>query len=262
VKGFESRPARRRGEMHLSDEHVAVEEPLEIRVDGETITVTMRTPGHDVELATGFLFAERVIEQRDDLRAVAHIDTDPDGYHNVIEARLAMGLIDAVKRAHEASRSLYATSSCGICGTASLERLRVVCAPIVHTKSVPDEVLFSLPDTLRAHQPVFAATGGLHGAALFRTNGELVVCREDIGRHNAVDKVIGWAVSNEEELLERCVLMVSSRAGFEIVHKARIARIPTIAALGAASSLAVDLANDGNQTLIGWLRDGQCTRYT
>ena len=262
MKGFETRTTRHGSEQHARDEQVAVEEPLEIRVDGATITVTMRTPGHDQELATGFLFSERVIEHRDDLRAVGHIDVAPERYHNVIEARLATGMADAVQRAHEASRNLYATSACGICGTASLERLRQISAPITKRLTIPDAVLFAMPDTLREHQPVFAATGGLHGAALFQATGELLVCREDIGRHNAVDKVIGWAVAREEVLLEACVLVVSSRAGFEIVHKARVAGIPVVAALGAASSLAVDLATDGNQTLIGWLRSDRCTRYT
>jgi FdhD protein len=220
----------------------------------------MRTPGHDRELAAGFLFTEGVVDGADDLIAIAHLPGDGSG--NTIRARLAGGVEahrDAVERA---TRELYAHSSCGICGKASIDRLRVSAPPVRPITQLPDQLWGKLPGLLAAAQTGFAATGGLHGAALVSFDGVLEVAREDVGRHNAVDKVLGWRLLQDRVPVDDRVLVVSSRAGFEIVQKARVAGVRAIACLGAATSLAVDLARDGGQVLVGWVREGRFSRYT
>lgn len=242
-----------------TEDHVAAEEPLEIRIEGRSVAITMRTPGHDLELAAGFLFTEGVIDGPDDLRAIAHVDDPSDPQGNTVDTVLASGVPAARRSA--ADRALYASSSCGVCGKASIDRL-LVGAPPLSPEWTPDPaVLLALPDRLRKAQAVFDRTGGLHAAALFSPEGELEVLREDIGRHNAVDKVIGWRLREDRVPVDDRILLVSGRAGFEIVQKALVARISVVAAVGAPSSMAVDLAEESGLTLVGFLRDGRYNQY-
>ena len=238
---------------------VAAEEPLEIRIDGRAVAITMRTPGDDLDLAAGFLYTEGVIDGPDDLTALAHIDNPADPKGNTVDTVLASGVPAARRSA--ANRALFTSSSCGVCGKESIDRLLVKCPPLTRTWSPGPEILLSLPEQLRAAQSVFEQTGGLHAAALFTPDGELEVLREDIGRHNAVDKVIGWRLRADRAPIDDRILLVSGRAGFEIVQKALVARIPVVAAVGAPSSMAVQLAEDSLVTLVGFLRDGRYNQY-
>lgn len=262
--------ARRRAQ-HLTvhdaiarPETLVVEEPLEIRVDGAPMTVTMRTPGSDIELAQGFLLTEGLIAGRDDVRAVRYCrGAEEDGVnsYNVLDVSLAPGT-----RIPEVSmtRNFYATSSCGVCGKASLEAVRLISnhCPGDDPSTVGAATLSTMPDTLRGAQKVFASTGGLHGAALFGMDGELLAVREDVGRHNAVDKVIGWALEQRRIPLTATVLLVSGRASFELTQKAVMAGIPVLAAVSAPSSLAVDLASQSGLTLVAFLRGDSMNVYT
>jgi FdhD protein len=245
-------------------ETLAVEEPLEIRVNGAPVTVTMRTPGADVELAQGFLLTEGVIGVRDDVVTVRYCrgaDADGQNTYNVLDVTLAAHVAPP---GLDVTRNFYTTSSCGVCGKASLDAVQQTSRycpgddPVV----VPAAVLTELPDRLRAAQKVFASTGGLHGAALFTAAGELLVVREDIGRHNAVDKVIGWAVEQNRVPLAGTVLLVSGRASFELTQKAVMAGVPMLAAVSAPSSLAVDLAAQSGLTLVAFLRGESMNVYT
>jgi len=238
---------------------LAVEEPLEIRIDGRAVAVTMRTPGDDLELAAGFLFTEGVIDGEDDLAALAMVDSPQDPQGNRVDALLASGVPPA--RRTRADRALFASSSCGICGKASIDRIRQLVTPAAAPLVVEPAVLHRLPQILTEAQAVFEQTGGLHAAALFSADGELEVMREDIGRHNAVDKVIGWRLRQDRVPISDRLLLVSGRAGFEIVQKAAVAGIPMLAAVGAPSSLAAQLAAEVGMTLIGFLRDGRYNRY-
>ena len=241
-------------------DQLAVEAPLEIRIEGRPVAVTMRTPGHDLELAAGFLLTEGVIDGPDDIQALAHIDDPSDPHGNTVDTVLASGVPAA--RRHAADRSTFASSSCGICGKESIDRIVLSAPPLSSTLSIDASIMLELPDTLRAAQAVFEQTGGLHAAALFSSTGELEVLREDIGRHNAVDKVIGWRLHQDRMPVDDRVLLVSGRAGFEIVQKALMAGISAVAAVGAPSSMAVALAEKSQMTLIGFLRDGRFNRYT
>lgn len=241
-----------------------VEEPLELRVDGKALAVTMRTPGHDVELAHGFLLTEGVIASGADIAAARYCDgVDDEGAntYNVLDLTLALGVAPPETGVE---RNFYTTSSCGVCGKGSLDaiRLRTKHSPAADTVVVTSETLAGLPDTLRAAQKVFDATGGLHAAALFTADGEMLVLREDVGRHNAVDKVVGWAVTNDRIPLRGMVLMVSGRASFELAQKAVMAGIPILAAVSAPSSLAVDLATESGLTVIGFLRGRSMNLYS
>jgi FdhD protein len=239
-------------------DRLAVEEPLEIRVEDHALAVTMRTPGDDLDLAAGFLLTEGVIEEAADLVALAPLAGDPSG--NTVVALLAGGVeahLDAVRRA---TRELYASSACGICGKASLDRVRLAAPPLRGRVDPDPDVLRALP--ARLVQPTFAQTGGLHAAALFSFDGALEVVREDVGRHNAVDKVIGHRLRADRTPIDDRILLVSGRLGFEIVQKARMAGIPVVAGIGAASTLAVDLAADAGMALIGFLRADRYTRYS
>ncbi|MFS0733084.1 formate dehydrogenase accessory sulfurtransferase FdhD [Microbacterium sp. 1P10UB] len=237
---------------------LAVEEPLEIRVAGTPLAVTMRTPGHDVELAAGFLVSEGVISTGGDLLGAIHCGGPGTGgsenTYNVLDVTLAPGVAPP---APEVARNFYTTSSCGVCGKASIEAVRTVS---VHDASADDvqveaATLAAYPDRLRAEQAVFDKTGGLHAAALFdMRTGELLVLREDVGRHNAVDKVVGWAAQHDRLPLRGVALQVSGRASFELVQKAAMAGIPLLAAVSAPSSLAVELAGEQGITLVGFLR--------
>ena len=245
-------------------ETLAVEEPLEIRVNGAPVTVTMRTPGSDVELAQGFLLTEGLITARDDVTTIRYCDgEDPDGLntYNVLDVTLGP---DVPAPEVDITRNFYSTSSCGVCGKASMEAVRLSSrhAPGDDPATVPAATLTGMPSKLRAAQKVFAATGGLHGAALFDTGGELLAVREDIGRHNAVDKVIGWALESGRVPLTGTVLLVSGRASFELVQKAVMAGIPIMAAVSAPSSLAVDLAAQSGLTLVAFLRGDSMNVYS
>lgn len=243
---------------------VVVEEPLEVRVGGKALAVTMRTPGHDVELAHGFLATEGVIGTKDDVLSARYCDgVDDEGLntYNVLDIALAQH-VPAPDPSVE--RNFYTTSSCGVCGKASLDavRLKTRHSPAADAATVTTEVLTTLPDTLREHQKIFSSTGGLHAAALFDCAGNLLAAREDVGRHNAVDKVVGWALLEDRLPLTGTVLMVSGRASFELAQKAVMAGIPILAAVSAPSSLAVDLADESGLTVIGFLRGDGMNVYT
>lgn len=245
---------------------LAVEEPLEIRVGGRPLTVTMRTPGDDFDLACGFLVSEGVVWAADQVKAVRYCaGATTDGAntynaYNVVDVELALGVA-----APDASleRNFYTTSSCGLCGKASLEAVRTSAKWPVgdDALSITRSVLATLPDRLRAAQRVFDSTGGLHAAGLFSAGGELICLAEDVGRHNAVDKVLGHALRSCLFPLRATILMVSGRASFELVQKALMAGIPMLAAVSAPSSLAVDLAADNGLTLVGFLRGTSMNIY-
>ena len=242
---------------------LAAEEPLELRVDGRALAVTMRTPGHDVELAHGFLLTEGVITSADDIATARYCDSVDDtgrNTYNVLDLALSPGVPppdDGVER------RFYTTSSCGVCGKASLDavRTRTVFSPEKDPVALPAEVLFGLPDALRAAQKVFDSTGGLHGAGLFTADGTLLAAREDVGRHNAVDKVLGHALLTGAVPAVGTVLMVSGRASFELTQKAVMAGVPALAAVSAPSSLAVEMADDAGMTLVGFLRGRSMNIY-
>jgi FdhD protein len=253
---------RERGVSRRPDA-LAAEEPLELRVDGRALAVTMRTPGHDVELAHGFLLTEGVITSADDIVTARYCDSLDDAgrnTYNVLDLALAPGVPppdDGVER------RFYTTSSCGVCGKASLDavRTRTVFSPAEDPVQLSAEVLFGLPDALRAAQKVFDSTGGLHGAGLFTADGTLLAVREDVGRHNAVDKVLGHALLTGGVPAVGTVLMVSGRASFELTQKAVMAGVPALAAVSAPSSLAVEMADDAGMTLIGFLRGRSMNIY-
>jgi len=227
---------------------VAVEEPLEIRIGGAPVAVTMRTPGHDEELALGFCLAEglrpRSARAPDDLAANT-VEVDAPGFD---PARL--------------QRSFYTTSSCGVCGKGALEAVAVEAPRIESQLTVAAESVLSLPEALRSAQPTFAATGGLHATGLFDASGELLCLREDVGRHNAMDKVVGWAYLKGLLPLGESLLCVSGRLSFELVQKAAVAGCPILVAVGAPSSLAIDLARDRGVTLCGFVRERRLNVYS
>lgn len=243
---------------------VTAEEPLELRVAGRALAVTMRTPGDDFDLAIGFLLTEGLITAADDVAALMHCqDEGEDGRptYNVVDVALRAGvpLPDV-----SLERSFYTTSSCGVCGKASIDAVRVRSPYDVSADRtpLPPELLLTMPDGLRRHQKVFDRTGGLHAAGLFSAEGELLAVREDVGRHNAVDKLVGWAARERRLPLTGCVLMVSGRASFELTQKALMAGIPCLAAVSAPSSLAVELATESGMTLVGFLRPPHMTVYS
>lgn len=266
------RVTARRRVSHLTADSVSerpetlvVEEPLEIRVNSVPVTVTMRTPGSDVELAQGFLLTEGVISRRGDVLTVQYCrgaeTADGTNTYNVLDVTLHP---DVPPPDTDVTRNFYTTSSCGVCGKASLEAVRLSSrySPGDDPASVSRAALTAMPAQLRAAQKVFASTGGLHAAALFTADGTLVVVREDVGRHNAVDKVIGWALEANRIPLGGTVLLVSGRASFELTQKAVMAGIPVLAAVSAPSSLAVDLATQSGLTLIAFLRGDSMNIYS
>ena len=247
------------GAVRSVQDTLAAEEPLEIRVNGMPLTVTMRTPGHDLELAAGFLLTEGIIESRDQIATMSGTAPHNSTRTNTVEVELAGIDFDPGMT----QRNFFAASSCGICGKSSIDAIRRRdLPPLQRGFQIDPDLLCRLPDTLRAEQAVFERTGGLHAAALFDHTGALVLLREDIGRHNAVDKVIGWAVREEQLPLSRHVMMVSGRAGFEIVQKALAAAIPVVASVSAPSGLAVKLARELGLTLIGFLRGRRFVVYS
>jgi FdhD protein len=247
---------------------LAVEEPLEIRIGGQPLTVTMRTPGDDIDLAAGFLFTEGLLSPAVDLRQIRMCD------ENVADATLAPADLppagevdratDARRARNQAQRNFLTTSACGVCGKESIDAIRVRSRYDLTADQVQisPAVLTTLPDRLREAQRVFASTGGLHAAGLFGADGTLAVLREDVGRHNAVDKVIGWGLRAGRLPATGHILMVSGRASFELVQKAAVAGIPVLAAVSAPSSLAADLAEETGMTLVGFLRGSSMNAYT
>jgi FdhD protein len=242
---------------------LTVEEPLEVRVAGVSIAVTMRTPGDDFDLALGFLLSEGLITAATDVIQLMHcLDEDESGRptYNVVDVTLAAGV--PVPEPSSA-RALVTSSSCGLCGKRTIDEVRTRSRYAVREDPVrlPAPLLASFPDALRARQKVFDRTGGLHAAGLFSAEGDVLVVREDIGRHNAVDKVIGWALREGRVPLTGHVLVVSGRASFELTQKALMAGVPVLAAVSAPSSLAVELARDSGMTLAGFVRDPRLTLY-
>jgi len=248
------------GKVRRKEDYLAAEEPLEIRLGEEPLIVTMRTPGHDLELAAGFLFTEGLARSR------AHIVTleddpgdDPKNRGNVVRVELAPEAAPDLERMR---RNFFATSSCGVCGKTAIDAVRArALQPPNPDFRLGAEMLVRMPKVFEESQAVFGRTGGLHAAALFDERGKMMVLREDIGRHNAVDKVIGWALLEQRLPLARAVLLVSGRGGFEIVQKAIMAGIPVLASVSAPSSLAVQLARELSLTLIGFVRGRRFVMY-
>lgn len=235
-----------------ADDAVVIEEPLEIRVGRRPVSVTMRTPGHDFELAAGFLFTESIVQRAEDIESIRHW-----GSANIVRVALKEGVTVDLQRLE---RHFYSTSSCGVCGKTSIDAVRVATRAVEGDLRVSRETIARLPERLRAAQTAFDATGGIHAAGLFDPDGTLLRAREDLGRHNAVDKVIGSALLDGTPL-DRRILFVSSRTSFELVQKAAVAQIPFLAAVGAPSSLAVELAREMNITLLGFVRDARFNVY-
>ncbi|MCS7311308.1 MAG: formate dehydrogenase accessory sulfurtransferase FdhD [Acidobacteria bacterium] len=256
------------GRLQYRDDELATEEPLEVRVltpaAGQwvchRVAVTLRTPGHDFELAAGFLYTEGVIPDRRAIVRIAYC-TDPSEpqQYNVVNVYLGPGIPFDPERL---SRHVYINSSCGVCGKAALELVRTVCArtPVGDFQLAPD-FFRDLPEILRSAQRIFARTGGLHASALFDRDGRLILLREDVGRHNAMDKLVGALLLEDRLPASNTVVLVSGRASFELVQKALLAGIPVLAAVGAPSSLAVDVARAFGMTLIGFLREGRFNVY-
>ena len=247
------------GAVSRVDDYLVGEEPLEIRIGKRPISVTMRTSGHDLELAAGFLFTEGVITGSDQIASLSQIASQ--GHKsNVVRVVLRRGMAFNTSRLQ---RNFAATSSCGLCGKASIDAVRVrgIARPNPELRVSPD-VLCLLPETLRSAQTLFGRTGGPHAAGLFDTMGRLVALREDVGRHNAVDKLVGWALLEKRLPLKDSVLLVSGRGSFEIVQKALVAGVPVVACISAPSSLAVQLAWEFGLTLIGFLRGKRFVLYT
>lgn len=241
-------------------DQVAREEPLEIRVRGRSVAVTMRTPGHDAELAAGFLLTEGLIKKRGDVVEVAHCRRgEAANYQNMLNVFLAPSVrVDF----DQLTRHVFGSSSCGLCGKASIEAVHQHFVPVNSTIQIAATNLVKLPERLRAAQKIFAQTGGLHAAAIFDAMGKLLVLREDVGRHNAVDKVIGHGFLENRFPFDKHILLVSGRASFEIMQKALAARIPIVAAVSAPSSLAAEFARESGQTLIGFLREQTMNIYS
>jgi FdhD protein len=248
------------GEVRPVSDYLVSEEPLEIRVGDTPLSVTLRTPGHDLELAAGFLFTEGLIGSMREVASLEHASDDAQPGANCVRVRLASGVTPDLEGTR---RNFLAVSSCGLCGKASIEALRVRgLVPPNPEFRVEPEMLYGMPDQLRAAQAIFGRTGGLHAAGLFSRDGRLLASREDVGRHNAVDKVVGWGLLNQRLPFRDCVLMVSGRGGFEIVQKALVAGIPVVASVSAPSDMAVNLAREFGLTLIGFLRGRRFVAYS
>jgi FdhD protein len=261
-KGTRDRNVRRweRGDSAERTETLAVEEPLEIRLGGRRFTLTMRTPGNDEELVAGFLFAEGFIENSaeiDEIRRVPGGDGMPED--NIVDVILRVP-VDSLRE--RLRRNFAMTSSCGLCGKTSIESIARRIPPPVDAASIAASTLAGFAQSLAPAQPLFARTGGVHAAALFDLAGQMMAIREDVGRHNAMDKVIGWALARDLVPLRNAVVIVSGRLSFEIVQKAAVAAVPIVAAVSAPSSLAVELAEEAGTTLVGFVRDRSFNIYT
>ena len=256
----------REGRAVQRRDRLATEEPLEVRIviagQSRTVAVTMRTPGSDFELAAGFLFGEGVIERREQVVGISYCrdaDLPPEQLYNIVIVELDPSIpVDL----SPLERHFHMTSACGVCGKASLEALEERgIKPVTGDHPLPADVINALPDRLRERQRLFSSTGGLHAAGLFDLHGDLLAAREDVGRHNAVDKLIGWALLDGRAPLSDHVLMVSGRSSYEIVQKAAGAGIPTVCSVSAPSSLAVDVARTFDMTLVGFVRDDRFNVY-
>ena len=254
------------GGVRVRPDTLATEEPMEIRLltgeSRQTVAVTMRTPGADFELAAGFLYGERIIESPDDIARISYcVDPDLDAaqQYNIVNVELRGGREYDLR---PLERHFYTTSACGVCGKASLEQLELRGCPVVPPgPEVSAEAIYSLPGKLREAQGLFEATGGLHAAALFDREGNLLTLREDVGRHNATDKLVGWALLEGRLPLSECIVMVSGRSSFEILQKCLVAGAPVVCAISAPSNLAVDVARGFGMTLVGFLREGRFNVY-
>jgi len=262
VLGSATVPMRHLADLRAEDrtDEVVCEEPLEIQLGPVSLAVVMRTPGHDEELALGFLVTERVVASPQDVYSIRHctVAASPEAQDNIIRATLAPHVridLSALRR------NLYASSSCGICGKATIENAMAAAPPLDDAAVFDAAAVAAMPDRLRQQQRIFDRTGGLHAAGLFDASGSLLVAREDIGRHNAVDKVVGWALRNARMPLSGHMLMVSGRISYEVVQKALAARIPLVAAVSAPSSLAVAMADAACMTLVGFLRGDAMNVY-
>lgn len=247
----------RNGRSTRQDDFVVVEEPMEVRVDNRPVAVIMRTPGDDFALAAGFLYTEGILASLDDVGVVSYCrNTDDPSLMNIVNVKPTRKLdLSSLKR------NTFAASSCGLCGKAALEHVRVSVRPVKSRLEVAAETMYGLPDALRASQPIFSRTGGLHAAGIFDESGSLVYLKEDIGRHNAVDKVVGEALMRDGLPLSRHILLVSGRVSFEIMQKAARGGIPIVGAISAPSSLAVDFAKEFGMTLVGLLRGRSMNVY-
>jgi FdhD protein len=253
------------GEINETADKVAVEEPLQIQLEYSTATgqmlkniaVTMRTPGNDAELAAGFLFTEGVIKSTDNISEIKHAHAD----ENLVQVILKENVLPVLG---SAARNFYTTSGCGICGKASIDAITTISqyGEIKNESLIPAAVFYALQTELKKQQKVFEDTGGIHASALFDIDGKFMMLREDVGRHNALDKIIGAAMLNKQLPLNNCILLLSGRASFELVQKAVMAGIKIIASVGAPSSLAVEMATDNNVTLIGFLKEDRFNIYT
>lgn len=246
---------------------VATEEPLEIRLiaghETRQLAVTMRTPGNDFELATGFLYSEGIIQSRDDISHISYCvdqDLSEEQQYNVVNVRLRQSELPQIDHLE---RHFFTTSACGVCGKTSIDALENRgLSPIQSTSTISIDTIIQLTNKLRDRQSLFESTGGLHAVGLFDKHGNLMILREDVGRHNAMDKVVGWAVQQNHLPLSESIVLVSGRASFELVQKALAAQIPIFCAVSAPSSLAVDLAHRFDMTLIGFLREDNFNIYT
>ena len=273
-QGVAERPARRivSGTLApLTTDAVAVEEPLEIRVAGDAVAITMRTPGADAQLAAGFLFAEGIVRSVDDLGTISHCGRVGDeGYGNVLDVIPAPGVKLDLERVQATRRGTLTTAACGVCGRRSVDDLLALVPELPVWERVPRELVVRAPDLLRAAQLTFARTGGTHAAAILADDGTVLAVHEDVGRHNAVDKVVGTLLlasrlgqpRSRAEGADPTILVVSGRSSFEMVQKAALARLPVLASVGAASTLAIDLAHRAGITLAAFVRNGTLNLYT
>ena len=260
---------RSRNESIQKPDLVAIEEPLEIRVgygsmsdrQQKSLSVTMRTPGHDFELALGFLFTEGIIHDCNQVESIKHCEdvNKPDEKENVVRVELQP---DVRLDFEKLQRHFYTSSSCGVCGKSSIDSVKVSCSVIDSKLTISANLIHDLPQSLRKQQAVFEHTGGLHASALFDDTGKLLMLREDVGRHNALDKIVGASLLEEQTPLSNRILLLSGRASFELIQKAAVAGIPIVAAVGAPSSLAVQMAGEMGMTLLGFVRDEKFNVYS
>lgn len=247
-----------KGALTAADDSVAIEEPLEIRVEGQTVAIIMRTPGEDLELAAGFLLTEGIIRSAKDLFDLSTCEATAKSRGNVVDAALAKPSAFDIARF---SRHVFTSSSCGICGKTSIDAVMKKRRALTEDSRFSRETILSLPRRVQRKQPAFHATGGVHACALFTADGQLVALREDVGRHNALDKLIGWALLEKRTPLAGHVVLLSGRASFEMLQKAHAAGIPAVVAIGAPSSLAVEFAQASNQVLCGFVRGKSMNVY-
>ena len=248
----------RSGVPESLEDITAREEPLEIRVEGRSVAVVMRTPGHDTELTAGFLVTEGVVQKPRDVLEITQCPVTTDSKGNIVDVLLG----SAVVNWDSLTRHVFSASSCGLCGKTSIDSVFQKFPPVSGDWQISPEIIWSLPDKLRAAQETFSKTGGLHASAIFDLEGNLVVLREDVGRHNALDKVLGYGLLNGLLPFDQHILLVSGRVSFEIIQKALAGGIALVAAISAPSSLAVEFAETANQTLVGFLRGGTMNVYT